>query len=102
MLRPSYTELMDIINNEENIDMKITSRYTIVIAAARRARQLIEGERPVSRADSDKAVSLAIKEISQGRLAISAARQNEKDNSQRPVYSDEEYLHTNTRTRAYS
>ena len=46
MLHPSYTELMERINGEE-IDGEepvINSRYSIVIATSRRARQLISGD----------------------------------------------------------
>ena len=40
MLHPSYTELMDKINGEENIgeEPAINSRYSIVIATSKRAR----------------------------------------------------------------
>ena len=37
MLRPSYTDLLDVINQETD-DITLGSRYTIVIAAAKRAR----------------------------------------------------------------
>jgi len=79
---------MDVLNSEENADMKITSRYTIVIAAARRARQLIDGARALSRASSDKAVSVAINEMSQGRLIISA--DGESPAHEEAAYGDEE------------
>ncbi len=70
MLRPSYTELMEVLNNDENVDMKVTSRYTIVIAASKRARQLIDGSKPLSKADSDKSVSVAINEMFDSKLNI--------------------------------
>lgn len=39
MLKPSYAQLMDVLNkgSKENV----TSRYSVVIAAAKRARQLM-------------------------------------------------------------
>lgn len=77
MLRPSYSELMDMINNDQKIDMKITSRYTIVIAAAKRARQIIDGAMPLSYARSDKAVSTAINEMYEGKLNISTSAEAE-------------------------
>ena len=43
MLRPSYTELMNLLNEDSDMDNKITSRYSIVIAVAKRARQIIDG-----------------------------------------------------------
>ena len=45
MLHPSYTELMDAVNSEvkEGEQPIVSSRYSIVIAAAKRARQIIAG-----------------------------------------------------------
>jgi DNA-directed RNA polymerase subunit omega len=71
MLRPSYTELMDIVNQNAKTDNKITSRYSIVIAAAKRARQIINGAPyDVKGARTDKAVSIAIDEIKNGKMKI--------------------------------
>lgn len=46
MLRPSYTDLLDVINQETD-DITLGSRYTIVIAAAKRARQLVDHAEPL-------------------------------------------------------
>ena len=70
MLRPSYSELMDIINSGELVDSKITSRYTIVLAAAKRARQITAGANPLTYAPTDRAVSIAVKEMNEGKLTI--------------------------------
>ena len=75
MLRPSYSELMEVLNKQEDIDMKVTSRYTIVIAAAKRARQLIDGDEALSGTESGKAVSVAINEMYEGKLAISISKE---------------------------
>ena len=75
MLRPSYSELMEVLNKQEDIDMKVTSRYTIVIAAAKRARQLIDGHEALSGTESGKAVSIAINEMYEGKLAISLSEE---------------------------
>ena len=42
MVHPSYSELMDKINSEADKDNMIESRYSIVMAAADRAREIIE------------------------------------------------------------
>ena len=76
MLRPSYSELMDILNTQEGIDMKVTSRYTIVIAASKRARQIIDGSQMLCEAYSGKAVTVAINEMYEGKLAISLSKDN--------------------------
>ena len=70
MLRPSYSELMDIINSNQLVDSKITSRYTIVLAAAKRARQITSGANPLTYAPTDRAVSIAVKEMNEGKLSI--------------------------------
>jgi len=71
MLRPSYTELMDIANQDAETDNKITSRYSIVIAAAKRARQIIDGAAyDASGVHTDKAVSIAINEMQSGKIKI--------------------------------
>ena len=46
MLHPSYTEIIDAVNSEVEPGEQpvVQSRYSIVIATAKRARQLIAGE----------------------------------------------------------
>ena len=96
MLRPSYSELMEVLNKQEGIDMKVTSRYTIVIAAAKRARQLIDGDVPLCDVESGKAVSTAINEMYEGKLCISLSKEmREKDMISFPQSDNEEaYMET--------
>ena len=70
MLTPSYSELMQKINEENLVDSKITSRYTIVLAVAKRARQIIDGADPMTTIETDRAVSIAVKEMGEGRIKI--------------------------------
>ena len=71
MLRPSYTELMEILNEDADLDNKITSRYTIVIAAAKRARQIIDGaDCNAVGVSVDKAVTIAVNEMAYGEIKI--------------------------------
>ena len=44
------------------------SRYTLVVTAAKRARQLTAGAEPLTRFRSDKPVTLAIHEIAEGKV----------------------------------
>ena len=44
MLHPSYTELMKVINGDSEEEKVISSRYSIVLASAKRARQIIAGD----------------------------------------------------------
>ena len=51
MLHPSYTDLMDVVNSEVEPGEQpvVQSRYSIVIATSKRARELIAGEEPLVR-----------------------------------------------------
>jgi DNA-directed RNA polymerase subunit omega len=70
MLKPSYAELMDVLN-EKGESADINSRYTIVIAAAKRARQLIDGDEPmVEDYNSGKPLSTAVQELYEGKIDI--------------------------------
>ena len=76
MIHPSYTELIEAINtNNEDDDttMSINSRYSLVLAASKRARQLIAGAKPmVAGAAGKKPLSVAIDELYQGQVKILA------------------------------
>lgn len=87
MLRPSYAELMDTMN--ENSEEHVTSRYTVVIAAAKRARQIIDGDEPMAdeEVDASKPVSIAVEEIKEGKISIVPEGHGTK---LKPVKSDKE------------
>lgn len=70
MQEPSYTELMEIINEDKEKGSEVTSRYSIVLVAAKRARQLIEGEKATVDSDIEKPLSIAIKEMQKKHLVI--------------------------------
>ncbi len=73
MLHPSYTELMSAINEEaiENGENPvISSRYSIVIAASKRARQLIAGDKALVRVKNGRHLSTAVEELYQGKIKI--------------------------------
>lgn len=50
------------------------SRYALVVVAAKRARQLLEGVPQLELVGSDKPVTVALHEIAGERLSIEAAR----------------------------
>ena len=75
MLHPSYTDLMKVVNQdvEEGATKIVNSRYYIVLAAAKRARQIIDGEMPlVPVKDGEKPLSIAIDELNSGKIKIIA------------------------------
>ena len=70
MLRPSYSDLLEVITQDSE-DITIGSRYTIVIAAAKRARQLVDHAEPmIDKVKVDKPVSIAVHELYEGKLKI--------------------------------
>ena len=89
MIHPSYTELIEAINtNNEDDDttMSINSRYSLVLAASKRARQLIAGAKPmVAGAAGKKPLSIAIDELYQGQVKI-LAPEEEKLQKQQKLY----------------
>jgi len=71
---------MNLLNDvNETEDNEITSRYTIVMAIAKRARQIIDGAEPLSKAETDKAVSFAVAEKSAEKLRVTAAQMSEEE-----------------------
>ena len=73
MIHPSYVELMKVVNHDVEIGEEpvVNSRYSIVMATSKRARQLIAGELPLVPAkDGQKPLSIAIEELNEGELKI--------------------------------
>ena len=73
MIHPSYVDLMQVVNAgvEEGEEPVISSRYSIVMATARRARQLIAGDEPLVRLRrNEKALSIAVEELNDGVIHI--------------------------------
>ena len=83
MLHPSYTDLINAVNSEVEPGEQpvVQSRYSIVIAASKRARQLIAGELPLVPAkDGQKPLSIAIEELNEGELKILPEDTDEEQN----------------------
>lgn len=47
---------------------RVDSKFTLVVAVAKRARQLVSGAQKLIDNDIDKPVTLAIKEIDEGKI----------------------------------
>ena len=81
MLHPSYTDLMKVVNKdvEEGETKVVTSRYSIVMATAKRARELIDGVMPmVAVKDGEKPLSVAIDELNQAKIKVIGEEENEQ------------------------
>lgn len=81
MLHPSYTDLMKVVNKdvEEGETKVVNSRYSIVMATAKRARQIIDGSMPlVPVRDVEKPLSIAIDELNQSKITIIGEEEEEE------------------------
>lgn len=72
MLHPSYTDLMEVVNSEVEPGEQpvVQSRYSIVIATSKRARQIINGEEALVDDTGKKPLSIAIDELYNSKIRI--------------------------------
>lgn len=73
MIHPSYADLMNVVNSgvEEGEHPVINSRYSIVMATSKRARQIIAGDDPLTaETKARKPLSVAVDELNQRKIAI--------------------------------
>lgn len=63
---------MKVVNNEveQGEAPVVNSRYSIVMATAKRARQIIGGEEPLVDTKQTKPLSVAIEELNEGKIKI--------------------------------
>jgi DNA-directed RNA polymerase subunit omega len=64
MIKPSLDQLID----------KVDSKYSLVVAAAKRGRELMNGKPKVVDSKSNKPVTVALEEMVAGRLHIERPR----------------------------
>ena len=83
MIHPSYSELIEAINtNNEDDDesMVLNSRYSLVLAISKRARQLIAGSKPlVEGAAGKKPLAIAIDELYKGKVKILPGKHEDEE-----------------------
>lgn len=73
MLHPNYVELMKVVNQEveEGEEPVISSRYSVVMATAKRARQIVRGAEPLVETEpKEKPLSVAVNELWQDKIQI--------------------------------
>lgn len=58
MIYPTLSSLLE----------KVDSKYTLVVAVAKRARQLTDGQPKLTKAESNKPVTIAIHEIFEDKI----------------------------------
>lgn len=82
MIHPSYVDLMKVVNKdiEEGETPVINSRYSIVMATAKRARQIVDGDEPLVRVSrGEKPLSTAVAELNEGEIRILAEDEAEEE-----------------------
>lgn len=70
IVKPTVAELLT----------KAKNRYELVIATARRARQIASGDEPLTNVKEESAVTLAANEIAEGKIQI--IEEEEKEESE--------------------
>ena len=96
MIHPSYSELIEAINansEEDDSAMMLNSRYSLVLATSKRARQIIAGSEPkVPGAAGKKPLSVAIDEFYKGEVKILADVQEEEEAAVEEVIENTEEI----------
>lgn len=52
----------------DSLVKKVDSKYTLVVLAAKRAREVVDGQTPLAESKSNKPVTLALEEVAQGKI----------------------------------
>ncbi len=88
MLHPSYADLIKVVNSEveEGEDPVVSSRYSIVMATSKRARQIIAGDDELVDGKGKKPLSVAVEELSQSKIKI---LNDETEQKEEPVTEQE-------------
>lgn len=63
--------------NQPSLDVlrdRVDSRYTLVVCVAKRARQLLDGAEPLVEVASSKPVTVAMQELSEGKVLYERTR----------------------------
>ena len=90
MLHPSYTDLMKVVNKdvEEGETKVVNSRYSIVMATAKRAREIIDGNMPVVAVkNGEKPLSVAIAELNQAKIKVVGEEEDKQSVTEEAVLS---------------
>ena len=92
MIHPSYVDLMKVVNKgvEEGETPVINSRYSIVMATAKRARQIVDGDEPlIDVPEGEKPLSIAVEELNQEKIRILADNEPDEEDEAEPAEEDE-------------
>ena len=93
MIHPSYVDLMEVVNKgvEEGETPVINSRYSIVMATAKRARQIVNGDEPMVETEpAEKPLSIAVRELNEGQISILAEGEMPEEEEEAAFIEDAE------------
>ena len=81
MVHPSYADLIKVVNSqvEEGEDPVVSSRYSIVMATSKRARQIIAGDEGLVDSKGKKPLSVAVEELNQGKVKITSEENSDEE-----------------------
>ncbi|MCR4909605.1 MAG: DNA-directed RNA polymerase subunit omega [Lachnospiraceae bacterium] len=79
MLHPSYSDLMKVVNSDVETGEApiVNSRYSIVLATSKRARQIVNGSSPLIHPKGRKPLSIAVEELNSGEMKILGTEEEE-------------------------
>ncbi len=96
MIHPSYVELMKVVNEDTALvgeEPVVNSRYSIVCATAKRARQIVAGDEPyIDNAEGKKPLSIAVEELYEGKLKILTDDEVEEKDAELAAYKERKAL----------
>lgn len=80
MLHPSYSDLMAVVNSEveQGEEPLVQSRYSIVIATSKRARDIISGKKPLVPDNGKKPLSISVEELYNSKVKIVGDEEEQK------------------------
>ena len=99
MIHPSYVDLMQVVNKgvEEGETPVINSRYSIVMATAKRARQIVDGDEPfIDVSEGEKPLSIAVEELNQEKIRILAENEPDEEEETEEAQEEDEFLEEDT------
>ena len=99
MIHPSYVDLMQVVHKgvEEGETPVINSRYSIVMATAKRARQIVDGDEPlIDVPEGEKPLSIAVEELNQEKIRILADNEPDEEDEAEPAEEDDEVFEEET------
>ncbi len=83
MLHPSYSDLMKVVNSDVETGEApiVNSRYSIVLATSKRARQIVNGSEPLILPRGRKPLSIAVEELNSGSMKILGSEEETEEES---------------------